>query len=1808
MDSRDEDRTPTMRWSHDGRAPDEGPDALAADTASLLGPGTMVDHFVVVRLVGRGGMGEVYLARDTKLGRKVALKVVQPRRMGSRDAAERFLFEAQTTARFSHPHIVAIHAVGEYRERPYVALEYLEGQTLRERFEQEPPSPRETMRFGLAIAEALAEAHRGGVLHRDLKPENVLIPRDGRLRVVDFGLAKSVGSPDALGSLGGGGLPEVELASGVETEGKRLCGTPAYMAPEQWEASGIAEPADIWALGVLLYELVLGFRPYQDHETHPMTLALKVTSPEPIPVPEAFSEVPTDLADLILRCLAKDPEERPSAADVVRALQAMLHGGRELLSEESPFRGLQPFTERHAHVFFGRDAEIAAFLERVREEPVLPVVGPSGAGKSSFVQAGVIPRLREQASWMVLALRPGNDPFVAVAQRLLTGESTARWRSTRTSGSDRPVPRRASISRLLTAEMPDPGEVEPPSSQADTVAVEPALREEPAPLDPLVLAGRLRESPALLGLMLQQLAERERCRVLLFVDQAEELVSMVDDERERAAFMQAICTAADDPLGPVRVVFTLRDDFLGRLALGPEVREALGRVTVVRSPGTEALAEILLRPLDAVDYRFDDPGLVDEMIAEVAGEPACLPLLQFAVRTLWDRRDRKARLLQRVSYEAIGGVAGALAEHAEGVLEGLSPEQIRQARELLLRLVTPEGTRRVVGTEDALEGLGPGADEVLARLTASRLVSVSKGGDEDAAGARLELVHESLIARWAQLAHWIEEGREELVFLAEVGQAAELWEKRGAPAEEVWHGEALHEAQRLLGRISSPVPARIGRFLAAGEQQEQRKQRTRRLAWAAAIGGLVLITLVSVIAALTLAESEQVARNGRATAEAQRASAQREGARAALARGDLLEARALLRGSLETEDSPLARALWWRLSRDPLLWHRELGSLVNALAFSPDGQTLAAACGDRAIYLFDVTTREARVLRGHDDQVYAVDFSPDGRQLASASWSGTIRLWDLASGEATLRKGHVGAVNYLRYSPDGRWLASTGHDRTIRIWDLQGDAEPVVLDGHQDRVYGVAWRPDGARLATGGWDRVVRVWDTATWRELRALRGHEGSVANVAYSPDGHQLASGSADRTVRLWDADSGALQHVLRGHEGKVWDLAYSPDGARLATASFGGTVMLWDPRAGGEPILLGRSDDGLYAVAYRPDGAAVATGGADKTVRLWDTRRAPVRRVDRGHTAQVVGLAFRPDGAELASGGADRTVRVWDVARGEQRLVLDDFDQGITSLDYAPDGRRLAVGSWSDTVDVWDLALAEAERHLEGHALGVRAVRYDPTGTRLATCSTDHTIKLWDPLAGTLRRTLVGHHDTVNDVAFSPDGRWVASVGHDRSVRIWDAASGRLRQSLAGHHGMVRGVSFVPGRGQVVSTSDDGTVRLWDLASGQGRVLAEEDARAYYPDVSPDGRLVGVPLSDGTARLIDLDSGDERVLAGHAGEVNALRFRPDGAAAATVSDDGTVRLWDTDGGRPLWRAPMLHDDPVEVLTHTGWHRLDDGEAPPAEPTAWRTAVEQRAAAAARADDGSVVCLLDRDGQLEVWNARRDQRVATHALADARRVLAVPGGCVALHGEGGGSYGLTGAVHDLPAGTTAVGRGGDLLLVAAGDEIVVRSLDGEDLGRHPVGRGVTALTRSGDWLVAGFEDGNLELVPTQPWQAKPSFIYEDVPSSPVVSLLAGPMDTLIAGYANGLIGIWNRDNGTRLDHARLHGPVTHLLLREHRLYAASELGDHLVVDLDVFYDDYCALVRRVWDDVPVVWKDGLPLREEPDAAHACAGTAVGD
>ena len=1771
-------------------------------SASFLAPGAAVDHYRILRPVGRGGMGEVYLARDTRLGRRVALKVVHAERMESDDTLERFMLEARTTAQFAHPHIVAIHGVGAIDGRPYVALEYLEGENLRERMAGALLGSKEVARVGLAIAEALAEAHAHGVLHRDLKPENVVIPDDGRLRVLDFGLAKAFRGAEAWPPDPDedtvDGLAAGETRESFHTDGRRLCGTPMYMAPEQWEQAPLSGATDIWALGVMLYELIVGERPYRVSSADTYSIAYKVCGPEPVPPAPQLRDVPGELADVVFHCLEKDPQERPTAGEVVEALRRVLTPARaRFAEEEGPYRGLQAFDERHAGVFFGRDGEVARFLERLRTEPVLPVVGPSGGGKSSFVQAGVIPRLREQGAWTVLTLRPGSHPFAALAQRLLSGESTQRFRSSRQTGppsanQDTTV----QLSQQPTATVEIPRE----SEDGDPIPYDMTLETED---DTAALAQELQLAPRLLNLELTELAERTHGRVLLFVDQLEEVYSLVADEEVRTRFMKALVTAADDPQGQVRVVFTLRDDFLGRLAVGFRVREALGRVTVIRSPQPRALREILTRPLELVDHTVEDATLVDRMLEEVRDEPAALPLLQFAARTLWDRRDRDRAQLTLEAYDAMGGVAGALAEHAQAVLDGLTPAQTNTARQLMLRLVTPERTRRTLSAAAAVEGLGDEADEVLARLTGSRLVSTRKGSD--GAEADLELVHESLILKWPRLSRWIDEGREELAFLAEVEQAAQLWQRRGRRRNEVWQGEALVDARHGLSRISGVAPSLVREFVAAGEAAGKRAAQRQRTVTTAGIAMLALVAAVSVIAAVGLATKEREARTQRRAAELGQSEAQLEGARAALMRGDLLEARAKLRGALEIENSPMGRALWWTAAGEPLLWRKPLGTIINDVTFTPDGQTVVAALGDRSIYLFDVTTREVRFLRGHRDQVYTVEPSPNGSRLASGSWSGELRIWDLETGTSHALAGHDAGVNFLEYSPDGGLLATGSDDHTVRIWDLNGDREPQVLEGHGDRVYGVAFSPDGEVLASGGRDGTVILWNPADGSMIRRLEGHTAGVSNITFDPTGAMLASAGADATVRLWSMPSGEPAGVLSGHKSKVWDLDFSPDGAALASAGRDGAIHVWDVTGGGRTRTLVGHEGAVYATKFSPRGDLLISGGADHVLRVWDLSRSRSDAGGDGHTALVLSVAFDPSGERIASGGGDHAVRLWDAAAGDQIAVLEGHGKTVTSLAFGPAGTPLVSSSRDHTVRVWSEALDGRHRSLQAHTSFSNAVVLTSDGARAVSVGGDALARVWDATSWESLHTYRGHTDTINAVAVAADDRTVATSGYDREIHLWDLGTGRRIDTLRGHTSVVRGVSFHPDGRQLVSASDDGTVRLFDRDSGTSAVLGEFEARAYAAIFSPDGTLVGVPLSDGTARLFDLTTGETRVLRGHRSEVNGLAFSPDGHLVVTGSDDQTVRVWEAASGDPVWRAPLMLSDPAQLATHRGWVSLETGESVEGPAGEWPSALSD-ALRAAVSVDRSTLCVLGEDGQSSAWDLRSDEQIFRVPRAGVEQVLALPDACVTLSRDEGGVAHLdtrAGARISLSHDARAVALDRGEVLVATTDRILTFDTAGDMRASIDIGAGVTAMIRTDDWLVLGFGDGNLELHPADGTGERPAFPFEDVPSSPVVSLLQGPMETLVVGYASGDLGLWNVTNGARLHAARLHGPVAQLMVDRGKLHAATDLGDHLVLDLSSFDQEYCDLMHGIWAEVPVVWEGGLPVTREPPDGHECAG-----
>jgi len=290
------------------------PDLLADEP---LAADTKIGPYAIVRELGRGGMGRVYLARDERLGRTVALKALAPHLVRDANQRERLKREARAAALLTHPGICTVYALEEIDGNLYIATEFVDGHTLREEIQSgRRPPVAEVARTALALADALASAHRSGLVHRDLKPENIMRTREGRLKILDFGLARF--EPPA----GAGAAAGFSGAAVHATQPGTLIGTPAYMAPEQINGGAVDARSDVFAFGIVLYEFACGAHPF-DGST-PLAIVARVLESDARPIANRCPDLSPGFAEIIGRCLRKAPAERyRSATELSAAIDAV---------------------------------------------------------------------------------------------------------------------------------------------------------------------------------------------------------------------------------------------------------------------------------------------------------------------------------------------------------------------------------------------------------------------------------------------------------------------------------------------------------------------------------------------------------------------------------------------------------------------------------------------------------------------------------------------------------------------------------------------------------------------------------------------------------------------------------------------------------------------------------------------------------------------------------------------------------------------------------------------------------------------------------------------------------------------------------------------------------------------------------------------------------------------------------------------------------------------------------------------------------------------------------------------------------------------------------------------------------------------------------------------------------------------------------------------------------------------------------------------------------------------------------------------
>jgi WD40 repeat protein/serine/threonine protein kinase len=1304
----------------------------------------------VLKVLGTGGMGMVFLAQDPQLERLVALKAMKPSLAASAQARQRFLREAKLTAAIENDHIVAVHQVGEDRGVPFLVMPLLQGESLADRLEREGTLPlAEALDIARQAALGLAAAHARGLIHRDIKPANLWLEAQsgepgasatgGRVKILDFGLARAV---EGKGDL---------------TQSGQLLGTPAYMAPEQARGEAVDHRCDLFSLGSVLYRMCTGEKPFQGSDV--MSTLLALAGDDPQPPREVNPAVPAELSDLVLQLLSKDPKVRPaSAEEAAERLQAIsrvrTQAAVRAKSAPQPTPTLvQPGPQR----------------PRSRR-PVLVAVALFLLLTGGFAAYQLI--FRTQDGTLIVEVDGDADVrFQKGELRIYDTDGNLKY-TLKPSEKNRTLPPGKYLVEVAGAD----------GLKVDTEKFE-IIRGDKTKVRVTVDAAAVVGKPAPTHNPYRSLAElafRRGGGVIL--DTGGPLIASADKLPNRAFKLASINVNVGPEASMKDLLARLKDlpdativsFYLGGHPVTEEAFEAL-----VKLPSLKEVCQLQLTHIPVTDASLRHlrhlPKLNGLILANAAITGDSMKVLrdQMAVTLYLGILDPppgfteealqyldprltdfilrgkqfgdvslahigKATNLDRLSILDCPGVTddGLKRLHGLGKLRDLRllklPRVTRQGVEALHkalpkckidwdgRIIEPRTTPAAPADSLRREDIDP--------------YELAAAGDGDPKKALPELVAvlgDSRLKQWGDVTSVALSRDGKLLASAGLDCAVRLWDPATGKVLRTCHCE---------GWLHSVAISQDGRTLASGG------------------GGKPL--LLDAVTGQKLRPLE-----------------------------GLFEGQQAINSEI-LAFSPDGQTVAGAVEHSIKIWETATGKVKQAiqspakvsgydrrLAFSPDGTGLAVACEDATVYLWETATGKLRqTFTGHTKQVHAVAFSPDGKTLASSSEDATIRLWDPAtSASRRTFQTESNGVACLAFSPDGRTLAAGNIGGSspwaIRLWDL-ASGEKRSLDIGVKHVCSLCFAEKGTALAVGNPWGVVKLVDTATGKEAIKLERGGGSVTCVAVSPDGRTLATTSNERAVRLWDISTGREQTPLL-HDGYIDAAAFSPDGKLLVTGGYG-RLHLWEVATGESRGRIGEANPiWPFRPAFSPDGRTLAWA-EDNAVMLFDLKAREVRQVLKGHTAGVSWVAFSPAGQLLASGGWDKTVRVWDLTTGKERRRLTEYTQSITRVGFSPGGQTLAVSEfWTPTLRLWDVATGKL--HLaapnEGNHL-CTSLAFSPDGQTLAVGNHGAEVALWRWRDGFRRRVYRLQPQgagVVGDVAFTPDGRHLVTGNGNGTVYV-------------------------------------------------------------------------------------------------------------------------------------------------------------------------------------------------------------------------------------------------------------------------------------------------------------------------------------------------------------------------------------------------------------------------------------------------------
>jgi WD40 repeat protein len=1230
---------------------------------------------------------------------------------------------------------------------------------------------------------------------------------------------------------------------------------------------------------------------------------------------------------------------------------------------KNPYRGLAAFEEKDSGLFFGRSNLTKRLQEFVVQHSLTVVLGASGSGKSSLVKAGLIPHLKQlnqeqetQERWRIFEpIRLGEFPLTALQNAVKN----------------------------------------PASPLADVLAPE-------VELDEKALVSGIKNWAQL----------HPDTKLLLVIDQFEELITLCRDDVQREQFLKLLAHVLNSCFKQIHLLVTLRSDFEPQFrstALENYWKDAR---FVVAAMSREELREAIEEPASLQVMHFEPHNLVEQLIDEVAQMPGALPLLSFSLSELYlkylqrqeqarNRGESIARAITQQDYDELGSVTRSLTERADQeyaqlVRENKAYEQT--IRNVMLRMVSVGGElarRRVPLSEFKYpESENERVRIVLERFEKARLLTP---GIDSEGQPYQEPAHDALVRGWKRLLNWRQQYLSALILHRELTSDAHQWEissKKKRDSGLLWiEDPRLPTALQLsCGKAYKDNWINLfrWRFSYQAWQSQSRDcwfnksesdfirqsfhQRFKRFGQTTlTIAGVILVLSVITIDALQRATIAQ-----------------------------LREQSARVLSFLPTANAVEGLVL----AIDTMNQSRSISAL----------ETTAQSSLLNAVQV----SQEVNRLQGHKGSVSSVAFSRDGKRIVSGSSDGTVRLWDAQTGQqiGPPLKGHRKTVDSVAISPDGKRIVSGNNDGTLQLWDAQtGQQIGSPLKGHGDRVISVAFSRDGKRIVSGSWDGTVRLWDAQTGQQIGSpLKGRGDGVMSVAISPDGKRVSSITISTlhsipvsTLQLWNAQTGQqIGQPLKFHVVFLNALAFSPDGKRIVMGQ-GSAVQLWDAQTGqqiGQPL---RGDGNqVISVAFSPDGQRIVSGSDGGTLQLWDAQTGQqIGPPLQGHRDRIYSVAFSPDGQRIVSGSDDGTLQLSDAQTGQSiRSSLKGHGRFLASAAFSPDGQRIVSGS-KDMVQLWDAQTGQQiGPPLKGHRDYVLSVAFSPDGQRIVSGSKDMTVRLWDAQTGQQSGPpLQGLKGQVYSVAFSPDGQRI--VSRSDTLQLWDAQTGQsIGPPLQGLKGQVYSVAFSPDGKRIVSRSEDDTLQLWDAQTGQsiGPPLQGHGKFVYPVAFSLDGKRI-VSRSEGdTLQLWDAQTGQSigPPLQGHKGSISSVDFSPDGQRIVSVSDDGTGRLWDAQTRQQIGPPLQGHRKSVDSVAFSpdGKRIVSDSEGDTLQLWDAQTGQSIRTplqghkgsiSSMAFSPDGQRIVSGSHDGTLQLWDAQTGQLIGPPLKGHRERVFSV-------------------------------------------------------------------------------------------------------------------------------------------------------------------------------------------------------------------------